>query len=185
MPSQKAANKLAKSFTSLGILLILISAVIAILTFLPVAKEEISYAFRPKNITAEIVPVDTDFGIVIPKLNANSKVITNVDPFDSRIYQIALTQGVAHARGTGLPGAPGNVFLFSHSSVNFYEASRYNSVFYLLTKLELDDEIQIYYQGNKYTYTIRNKSIVLPTDGRRGQRLSVFLSLRSVKLTNR
>jgi sortase A len=134
-------------------------------TFWPVILEELGYG--AKQILAqpirEIEPVDTEFGIIIPKLGANAKVIANVDPFNSRAYQSALTRGVAHAKGTGVPGNAGNIFLFSHSSVNFYEATRYNSIFYLLTKLESGDEIVLYYEGEKYTYTVRSKRTVPAT----------------------
>ena len=98
--------------------------------------------------------------IIIPKLGANAKVIADVDPFDSRVYQRALTKGVAHAKGSAYPGEIGNVFLFSHSSVNFYEAQRYNSIFYLLNKLEPGDEIRVYYQGQPIIYRVSETKIV-------------------------
>lgn len=97
---------------------------------------------------------------MIPKIGANAAVVANVDPYDSRQYQIALTRGIAHARGTVFPGQPGNVFLFSHSSANIIDAGRYNSVFFLLTKLEKDDEIILYYKGEKFRYAVTEKGIV-------------------------
>jgi len=117
-------------------------------------------AVRPKSIT----PIDEAFGIVIPKLGANARIIPNVNPYDSSVYQQALTQGVAHATGTVFPGRVGNVFLFSHSSVNFYEANRYNSIFYLLYKLEIGDEINLYYKGEKFVYRVTEKKTVNPKD---------------------
>ncbi|KXK09401.1 MAG: Sortase family protein [Microgenomates bacterium OLB23] len=96
------------------------------------------------------------------KIAANAKVLKNIDPINPTVYQRALTKGVAHAKGTVLPGEGGNMFLFAHSSDNFYNANRYNSVFYLLNKLEPGDEIYIYYEGVKYTYTTTKKKIVNP-----------------------
>jgi sortase A len=161
----KKRTPLPDILTKAGIALIALAVTIALATFWPVILEELGYTARqvlPVQ-TAQITPLDTDFGIVIPKLGANAKVIPDVDPYNSRAYQIALTKGVAHAKGTGKPGQPGNVFLFSHSSVNFYEATRYNSIFYLLTKMEAGDEVNLYYQGTKYTYTVVTKQIVPAT----------------------
>jgi len=145
-------------FFSLGSLLLGIGILTA--TFWPIFVNEAKYAaLQVKPAAAEIEPVDKDFGIVIPKIGANSKVIANVDPYNSKVYQRALTQGVAHAAGTILPGEIGNSFLFSHSSVNFYEASRYNSVFYLLNKLEEGDLIYIYVKGEKLEFTVIDKGL--------------------------
>ncbi len=135
---------------------------IIILTFFPLGTEEVKYVIR--NTNREITPIDTTFGIVIPKLGANAHVIANVDPYDSAAYQYALTKGVAHARGTSVPGTIGNIFLFAHSSENFYEALTYNSVFYLLPKLAKGDVILLYYKGVKFTYVVTDKKLVDPKD---------------------
>jgi len=131
---------------------------ILLLTYGPLATLELQYAVHA--IPKDIVPIDKVFGIVIPKLGANAHVVANVDPFDSHAYQMALTRGVAHARGTSIPGAMGNIFIFAHSSDNFYEALKYNSVFYLLPKLVTGDPIFLYYNGVKFTYVVTDKKFV-------------------------
>jgi LPXTG-site transpeptidase (sortase) family protein len=108
----------------------------------------------PVAKATEMPPIDRQFGIVIPKIAANSRVIDEVDAFDPEKYQEALVDGVAHAKGSALPGQPGNVFLFAHSSVNFFEAAKYNSVFYLLHWLKPGDEIMLYYQDKPYVYRV-------------------------------
>lgn len=151
----------------IGIALIAFGTAILLLTFLPVVKEEALYTVRTittKGNKTTIQPIDREFGIVIPKLGANAHVIPNVDPYDHDEYQRALTRGVAHARGTVYPGDVGNIFLFSHSSVNFYEASRYNSIFYLINKLEVGDAISLYYKGNRFDYTLKKKTMADPSD---------------------
>lgn len=152
--------------TVAGLGFIGVAFVIVLATYWPVLMVELGYDVRqiaPKiSAPRPIVPVDRDYGIVIPKINANAHIIAHVNPYDSRAYQAALTRGVAQALGTGIPGQPGNIFLFSHSSTNFYEATRYNSVFYLLTKLEFGDQILLYYLGNRYTYSITSKQTVSP-----------------------
>ena len=102
----------------------------------------------------DLVPLDTQFGIVIPKIEANAKVIPAVDWQDPEVYQEALRRGVAHAKGTALPGQSGNVFIFSHSGVDFSEAARYNAVFYLMNKLVVGDEVDLFYEGKQYRYEV-------------------------------
>lgn len=136
---------------------------ILLFTFAPLAKEEVKYALLPMT-SKKIIPIDTTFGIVIPRLGANARIVANVDPFDSAAYQQALTRGVAHARGTAFPGTKGDVFLFAHSSEDFYHALQYNSVFYLLNKLKAGDEILLYYQNNTFVYVVTDSIFVNPKD---------------------
>ncbi|MDO8570159.1 MAG: sortase [Candidatus Daviesbacteria bacterium] len=111
-----------------------------------------------------IVPKDTDFGIVIEKLNANAKVVPNVDPTNERDYSQALGKGVAHAKGTVFPGQKGNIYLFSHSVDAPWNIVRFNAIFYLLGKLEKGDRIIMFYQGRRYDYIVFDKAIVSPSD---------------------
>ncbi|MEF3692318.1 MAG: sortase [Candidatus Moraniibacteriota bacterium] len=161
---------------ALGILFISVGLFILGKIFFPVIKEELRYYFSSesedrsvisqKELTEKnnqksadeiIVPVDEEFGIVIPKISANAKVIAEVNPWDARIYQRALTEGVAHAQGSALPGEAGSVFIFAHSGADLAEANRYNAVFYLLSKLETGDEIYLFYKGDKYLYEVKEK----------------------------
>lgn len=161
----KTSGLISLLLIKLGIVAILLSLFIIIITFYPIAKNEISFDLQKPNPNKQVlIPVDEDFGIVIPKIRANSKVMANVDPFDVKDYQYSLTKGVAHARGSALPGQTGNVFIFSHSSVNFYEATRYNSIFYLLSKLEKGDEVYLFYKSKKFAYKIYDTKIINPED---------------------
>ena len=54
-----------------------------------------------------------------------------------------MSEGVAQAKGTAVPGEEGNVFIFSHSGSDFYQADRFNAVFYLLDKLGKGDQIDL------------------------------------------
>lgn len=111
-----------------------------------------------------LVPKDTQFSILIPKIGANAKVIPNVDPSDERIFLPALLQGVAHAKGTVFPGQPGNIYLFSHSTDNFWDVGRYNAIFYLLKDVSVGDEVIVFFEGRRYDYTVTESKIVDPTD---------------------
>lgn len=144
----------------LGAILIITSLAFFVYIFTPVFKVEIDYRIKPKQSINQIKPIDKEFGIVIPKISANAKIIKDVDPFNPNTYQFALTKGVAHAKESSLPDKNGNTFIFSHSSVNLLEANRYNSIFFLLNKLKKDDEIEIYYKQKKYKYKVTEIKIV-------------------------
>lgn len=109
-----------------------------------------------------IVPTDPNFSLVIPKIGANSRVIANVDPSKYDEYIEALKYGVAHARGTALPGDSGHIYLFAHSTDSFLNVTNYNAVFYLLYKLEKGDDLYLFYQGKKFSYKVLDKKIVDP-----------------------
>ncbi len=150
--------RLANTLMLVGLWGIAIALLITGVTLWPAIQLELGYTAKkitaPKSLDIPQEPIDKEFGITVPKINANAKIIPNVDPFNSVEYQKALTKGVAHAKGSAFPGEGRNTFLFSHSSVNFFEALRYNSVFYLLSKMERGDPIDMYYRNIKYTYTV-------------------------------
>jgi sortase A len=165
MPSQKREEKVTKPLLRLiGTLLLFFGTFIFIKIYFPVAKAELSYQFIKHESVKEITPVDPSFSIIIPKININSKVIKNVDPKNSAEYQKALTKGVAHAKSSALPGFPGNVFIFAHSATNWVQANQYNAVFYLTNKLDVGDQVYLYYDNSKYTYSVTEKRIVDSTD---------------------
>lgn len=132
--------------------------------FFPLVWLEVGYTVRstqPRTTQLPIIkPASTDFGIVIPKINANAPIVKDVDAFDSNIYQQALSKGIAHAKGTSTPDIAGNTFLFAHSAENWLNANRYNAVFYLLYKLEKGDSFSVYYKGKEYIYKIEEKKTV-------------------------
>lgn len=151
----------------LGIVLILFAILVLGGTFIPVIQQEINYDIGKVSSPTEIkavVPADTQFGIVIPKIGANAHIEKNIDPYKPEIYQQALTKGVAHARGSSLPGEKGNIFLFSHSSSDFLNATKYNSIFYLINKLEKNDQIKLFYENKEYLYVVQSKQIVEASD---------------------
>ncbi len=158
-------KKLPQILIGTGLVLILASCLLFIYIFAPVASVEVNYSLhKPTKTVNQITPVDKNFGIVIPKIGANARIIENVDPFNSYAYEAALARGVAQAKGTTFPNQSGNMFLFSHSSANLFEATRFNSIFYLLSKLKKGDDIYIYYKGTRYKYTVSDMKIVDPTD---------------------
>lgn len=112
--------------------------------------------------TEVLVPEDSNFSVVIPKIGANARIQANVNAADEKIYLEALRRGVAHAEGTAFPGEGGHIFLFAHSTDYIWNLGSYNAVFYLLYKLENDDEVNIFYKGQRYTYKVTGREIVNP-----------------------
>ncbi|MFZ2024982.1 MAG: sortase [Microgenomates group bacterium] len=169
-PTKKNSPDYSRYILISGGTLVIAGLVLMAAIFWPILSIEINYRLQQdkaifKNTTTqakEIQPLNDAFGIVIPKIGANAKIIPNVDPYNSKEYQQALTRGVAHAKGSVYPGRTGNMFIFSHSSVNFFEALRYNAVFYLLDKLETNDAIHLYFHKEKFVYRVTEKKLVDP-----------------------
>ena len=172
--------------------LVIAGVVFSFMAFSPYVKQEIWYWWK-SNFQASSKPVDSqdnnpakvkaielpplsvepeskEFGIVIEKIGVNAPVVANVNASSYPEYIEALSRGVAHARGTAFPGSTkaenNNVFLFAHSAMNRIGAPKYNSVFYLLRKLEVGDRVTTFYQGKRYDYLVSDKRVVQVTDVR-------------------
>lgn len=143
------------------------SYVVSTTSPLPSQKPEDRRGLLAKALTGSqrevLVPQDTNFSIVIPKIGANSNIIGNVDSANEEEYSNALKYGVAHALGTAFPGEGGHIFLFAHSTDYFWNVGAYNAIFYLLYKLEKNDEVNLFYKGQRYRYQVVSKQIVDPS----------------------
>ena len=111
-----------------------------------------------------LIPNDTSFSILIPKLGANAKVFPNIDASDPNQFLPVLKEGVAHAKGTVFPGMKGNVYLFAHSTDNFWDVGRYNAIFYLLKDLKPGDDVVIFFQNKRHNYVVTGSKVVESTD---------------------
>jgi LPXTG-site transpeptidase (sortase) family protein len=112
-----------------------------------------------KNIG--IRPVNKDFSLVIEKIGVNAPVVMGVSVSDKNKYTEALKSGVAHAIVSDLPSPdPGNVYLFAHTSFNYWSLGKYATTFNLLRKLETKDEINVFYHNKRYVYEVINKEIL-------------------------
>lgn len=81
----------------------------------------------------------------IPKINLKSGVVDSTKNFKSINYAISVDNS------SNYPNEKGNFILYSHSgnsSIAFFNR---------LYKLEINDEIYVYYNGVKYHYSIINK----------------------------
>ncbi|PIZ63235.1 hypothetical protein COY16_02565 [Candidatus Roizmanbacteria bacterium CG_4_10_14_0_2_um_filter_39_13] len=109
-----------------------------------------------------LIPTDPNFSIVIPKIAANAPVVPNINAGDREEYLEALQTGVAHAEGTAFPGEGGHIYMFAHSTDYVWNVGTYNAVFYLLYKLEIGDEINLFYKGQRFLYRVTGKEIIDP-----------------------
>ncbi len=165
----------------IGKILLLVGFSILLKTYWPVLLSYFNYytnnnysntvivemANDEKEVTKEIkkdteaVFVDPKFGLYIPQLRINASVIKDVNPTNESEYLFALEKGIAHAKGSNTPDQSGNVFLFAHSAVNFYEQRKYDIYFYLLSELKEGNEIVVSYNGVIYKYLV-DKVINVP-----------------------
>ncbi|MDQ5951969.1 MAG: sortase [Patescibacteria group bacterium] len=98
-----------------------------------------------------------DLGIEAP--------IQYVEEKSESVYQEALRRGVVHFPGTALPGEPGNVYIFGHSSDYIWSPGEYKTVFAKLPQIEIGTEIQITNaNGDIFRYTVLETKVVGPRD---------------------
>lgn len=107
----------------------------------------------------KLKPVSTN-DIIIEKIGVNAPVIKNVSVDDEEKYFEALKMGVAHAKGKPFFGEVGNVYLFAHSSLEFWKLGPYATVFNQIRRLENGDVIHTYASGKRYDYVVFDKYVV-------------------------
>lgn len=100
-----------------------------------------------------------NFGIKIKKIDVAIPVIENVDGAEKEIYNKELQKGVAHLKGSALPGEGDNIFIFGHSS-SFPGSGPYSKIFAELNNLQVGDKIIVFYKGEQYNYFVFEKEIV-------------------------
>ncbi len=149
-----------KSFSYyLGTTFIVLSLFGFAFTFYPIIKV---YYFPTTKVTS--IAKGDGFILSIPKIKAEGIVKKNIDPFNQNEYKLALKDGIAHAKGSFLPGENGTIFLFAHSSGLPWEITHYNTIFLRLGELHKGDDIQLQYEGEVYQYKVRETKEVWPSE---------------------
>jgi LPXTG-site transpeptidase (sortase) family protein len=131
----------------------------------------------PEEQKAQIPPLalevaPPDMRIVIPRINKNVPVVTiSTEALVNRQWgrleqqiQEALRDGVVHYPGTAFPDQDGNVVVTGHSSYFPWDPGRFKDVFALLHDVRVGDSIYMYYDQEKYKYTVYETKVVLPTE---------------------
>jgi len=114
-------------------------------------------------IAAAINPQIKQFGLQIDKLGIMVPVIQDVDGNNKEEYNRSLQKGVAHYKGTALPGEGKNVFIFGHSS-SVVVPGELGKIFAKINDLEKGDKVKIYFREKEYLYDVSEKYIVEKTD---------------------
>jgi len=123
-----------------------------------------------KSSSTPIISLNSDVNvspepkIIIPKLNIEAPIITDVADRQESTIQNALQKGVVLFPETGKPGELGNQVIFGHSSNNLFNRGDYKYVFVLLNKMENGDIIYVNYLSKQYTYRVITKKIIKPSE---------------------
>lgn len=146
-------------FKNLGSLLIILSLLGLFYIYIPILE---LYLFPQK-----IDPINfqnNTWYLEIPKINAASIIIPNINPWQKSEYEGALQKGIAAASGFALPEQPGTIFLFAHSSSNPWRMTRTNTIFFRLGELKQGDVIKLTKDNKTFQYKVRQKKTVNPND---------------------
>ncbi len=172
---EKKTKKNLIGFKLLAIACLIISLIGFTTLILPIAVAEarLRLTYLEQNLNSEddttpsFLPIKSmplTFSIRIPKIGVTSDIISNVDAASPNDYNEKLMRGVAHAKGSYLPGQGGLTFLFAHSTDSPANILQYNAKFYAAKDLETGDEIIIDYHGKTYIYIVDKKAVTKPGD---------------------
>ncbi|MBN2100931.1 sortase [Candidatus Dojkabacteria bacterium] len=118
-----------------------------------------------QNITVD-ENYSKDMKMSIPSIGISDVTITsNVDSFNESVYNKALKRGLAHFKGTPLPGDGGNSFIYGHSAVESFFSRHPNyeeTIFSRLENIEIADTFMIKKDGKTLEYTVQKKKIADP-----------------------
>jgi sortase A len=136
-------------------------------------SKQIKYVFQKSNLTSDRTLNDGPSGAVekdkpstiwIESIGVEAP-LTYPQKESEEEFQKFLQDGVAHYPNTALPGQPGNVFLFGHSSDLIFAKGNYKTVFALLPKVKEGEIIKVSDpQGNLFSYKISGTKVVSPKD---------------------
>lgn len=109
------------------------------------------------------IPSFSDNHILIPSISVDAPITWMVQNTPEETSE-ALENGTIQLLGTATPGVVGNVFITGHSSNYAWAPGRYKSVFALLDKLSIGDNIYLKYQDKVYIYKTYDQLIIKPSD---------------------
>ena len=140
----------------IGNALMAFSLLLLAFIYYPIIALYLSPSYETKTVSS--------FYIEIPQIKARYNVLENVDPFNEKEYRKKLEKGIAHAKGTSLPGEKGTSFLFAHSSDLPWRITRYNKAFFRLPELRKGDRINIVRNGKSFQYEVFETKTVWPNE---------------------
>ena len=88
-----------------------------------------------------------------------------VDEPTEQLFQAALVDGVVHYPGTALPGDPGNMYVFGHSSDYKWSKVYFKTVFAVLPRIKVGADIIVSdATGRAYTYRVKETVVAASND---------------------
>lgn len=130
------------------------------------------YSYDPVTKTQKPIEINKDYKkdmyITIDSVGIeNIKISPNVDSENETIYNQYLKSGVAHFKGTPLPGDGGNSFIYGHSAVESFFSRHKDlpeTIFSRLNDIDIGQKIVVKRDDSVIEYVVRNKKIVEPDD---------------------
>lgn len=98
-----------------------------------------------------------EFTVSVPRVGiTDAKVLVNSNEFEKHL---------GHFPGSALPGEVGNVFVTGHSALpQFFSSANYKTIFSVLPKVDILDEIIITVSDTEYKYVVEKTFVVDPSD---------------------
>ena len=132
--------------------------------------QKIAAKAKQSDIHLDIAIAPYENRIVIPKIWKNIPLLDVKDrPVEwvvelNNIFMEELENGVVRYPGSAKPWEQWNAFIFGHSSNFPWLDGDYKDVFALLHKLDVWDEVIVFYGQRKYTYRMKEKEVIRPGD---------------------
>lgn len=130
------------------------------------------YTYDLETKQSKKILVDTKYSknmsLSIPNLKIQKmNVSSNVESYDEKVYNLKLKSGLAHFKGTPLPGDGGNALIYGHSAVPSFFNSHQNlpeTIFSKLEKIDIGDDVIVFKDGKELKYVVRKKRTVEADD---------------------
>jgi len=130
------------------------------------------FTYDPRTKTSKPIILNKEYSenmyIYIEAVDIKGIRITpNVESSDEKIYNQYLKYGLAHFKGTPLPGDGGNSFVYGHSAVLSFFNRHSNlpeTIFTRLENVDIGDSVTVRKGTEEIQYVVRNKRIVPEDD---------------------
>jgi LPXTG-site transpeptidase (sortase) family protein len=169
-PGAKAWRFFKRAVKQLFFLAIIYFVLYFIINY-PAFGKRIAYSVQPASVSIPEVTIpeptpaapEPNYSPVIniPKIGVSAPIIFGITA-DQIVPNLA--NGVVQYQDTALPGQIGNSVIVGHSSDYPWSTGHYKNIFALLDKLSKDDDIQIPYGNQVFTYKVTSTKVVKPTD---------------------